>query len=877
MSIVVKKIVNFKINGNDASAPEGTIIIEAAKEHGFEVTNLCYNRKLKPFAACRTCMVDMRTPDGKKELVYSCTQPVAEGIEIFTATEETDRYNGACLEMLLVEHPLDCPICDKSGVCPLQDNTEALQLANGRFEIQRRNEPSDKSNPLIEFYLNRCIMCGLCVRACDEIQGVQALDFHQRGMKTMIGTANQEPLDCEFCGQCITVCPTGALMDMSSQERGLAALFKTNHTTCGYCSWGCTVQVETKKNKVARFVGDETNNLGINEGNLCAKGRFGHGIIHNENRIKSPLMNFGGTFKEVSWDEAIKTIVGRVQAAINRNGPETVAGIAGEKLTNEENYLFQKLFRGVYGSNQITNLAHMRAPYINQFMIRCFENGINSKPVTELEKSDVILIFNSDLPSEYPVGGNSARKGAIFTGTDLIIANPRKVIFKNESNIDIRLNYSLGSDGSVANRISRILIDQGIIDVAKAKSAIPNYDEMVQSLVPYTAEATQSSTGLSDEVLTRAAKRFGRTADRFILIGNDIFDTGQGEDVLNALLNLSILVHHGAEGSISIFPPREHCNSQGVNDMGCTPDFLPGYRSFNDSDALSSLTSEWGIDALKFDNNNPANDLIENCTNGTIKFLHIAGEDPVHSYYKGADIKNALQIVPFLVVQDVYMTETAQMADIILPATTFAEKEGSFTNMTRHIQKVTPATLPQNQSCTDHDIFIKLAEVFGKEFNNSSVSEVQDEISKTVPIYKNKLPGTKSEQWIPDGFKKNPFFQVTSMHEVAKPKEGFPFQLVSNNHMFHIGSYTHYAKALTDIGPDCIAELNPKDAEALNVIDGDRIVIESTTQKLEVPILISTVTVKGMVYLPKNWVNVPVNMLRNGEEGPISIKISKAN
>ena len=468
MSTVVKKTVHFKINGEEASAPEGTVIIEVAKQHGVEITNLCYNRKLKPFAACRTCMVDIRTPEGKKELVYSCTQPVAEGIEIFTSTEETDRYNGACLEMLLVEHPLDCPICDKSGVCPLQDNTEALQLANGRFEIQRRNEPSDKSNPLIEFYLNRCIMCGLCVRACDEIQGVQALDFHERGMKTTIGTANQEPLDCEFCGQCITVCPTGALMDMSSQERGLAALFKTNHSICGYCSWGCTVQIETKKNKVARFVGDETNDLGINEGNLCAKGRFGHGIVHNENRIKSPLMNVGGTFKEVSWDEAIQTIVDRVQATINRSGPETVAGIGGEKLTNEENYLFQKLFRGLYGSNQITNLANMRAPYVNRFMVRCFENGINSKPVTEMEKSDVIFVFNSDLPSEYPVGGNSARKGAIFTGTDIIIANPRKVILKNEANIDIRLNFTLGSDSAVVNRISRILIDQGIVDTKKS-------------------------------------------------------------------------------------------------------------------------------------------------------------------------------------------------------------------------------------------------------------------------------------------------------------------------------------------------------------------------------------------------------------------------
>ena len=859
MSTVVRKTVNFKINGKDASAPEGTVIIEAAKQHGVEVTNLCYNRKLKPFAACRTCMVDVRSADGKKELVYSCTHPVAEGIEVFTDTEETDRYNGACLEMLLVEHPLDCPICDKSGVCPLQDNTEALQMSNGRFEIQRRNEPSDKSNPLIEFYLNRCILCGLCVRACDEIQGVQALDFHQRGMKSMIGTANQEPLDCEFCGNCITVCPTGALMDMSSQERGLAALFKTNNSICGYCSWGCTVQMESKKNKVTRFVGDETPGEGINEGNLCSKGRFGHGIIHNENRIKSPLINFGGTFKEVSWDEAIKTIIDRVQATINRNGPETVVGIGGEKLTNEENFLFQKLFRELYGSNQVTNLANMRAPYVNQFMVRCFENGINSKPVTELENSDVVLVFNSDLPSEYPVGGNSVRKGTIFSGTDVIIANPRKVVFKSESNIDIRLNYSLGSDMTVANRIARILIDEGIVNTANVKLAVPNYDELIQSLAPYTAEAAQQATGLSDEVLTRAAKRFGRTADRYILIGNDIFDSGQGEDVLNALLNLSILVHHGAEGSISIFPPREHCNSQGVNDMGCTPDFLPGYQPVPDH----------------FGTNNPASDLLENCTNGTIKFLHIAGEDPVHSYYKGEKIKNALNTVPFLVVQDVYMTDTAKMADVILPATTYAEKEGSFTNMTRHVQKVTPATLPQGQSRTDHDIFTQLANVFGKPFPNSAVSDVQDEISKTVPIYNGTLPGSKSVQWAPDGFKQNPGFRVTEARQETSQKEGFAFKLVSNNHMFHIGSYTQYAKALTDIGPDCVAELNPEDARALGIGDGDRIMIESDMHRVEVPVILSTVTAKGMVYVPKNWVAVQLNLLRNGEEGPVSIKISK--
>ena len=324
MSTVAKKALNVKINGEETTVDEGTVVLEVCKQNDVEVSNLCYNRKLKPFAACRTCMVET-VVDGKKELVYSCTHPVAEGMEINTATEETDRYNKACLEMLLVEHPLDCPICDKSGVCPLQDNTDLLKLYDGRFETQRRNEPSIKTNPIIEFYLNRCIMCGLCVRACDEIQGVQALDFHKRGMSVGIGTANDEPLDCEFCGQCITVCPTGALMDMTSEARGLAAMFTETHSTCNYCSWGCTVKLETKKGEVVRIEGDENYNIGINEGNLCAKGRFGHGIIHNDQRIENPLINVGGDFQEVSWDEALRTIADRMQATLNRSGPDSLA------------------------------------------------------------------------------------------------------------------------------------------------------------------------------------------------------------------------------------------------------------------------------------------------------------------------------------------------------------------------------------------------------------------------------------------------------------------------------------------------------------------------------------------------------------------------
>ena len=701
-------------------------------------------------------------------------------------------------------------------------------------------------------------MCGLCVRACDEIQGVQALDFHKRGMAVSIGTANDEPLDCEFCGQCITVCPTGALMDMTSGARGLAALFTNTYTTCNYCSWGCTFKLESKKGQVIRIEADEGYDIGINEGNLCAKGRLGHGIIHNDQRIESPLMNVGGNYKEVTWEEALETIADRMQTTANKSGPDSLAGIGSEKLTNEESFLFQKLFRGL-GSNHVTNLANLRAPYVNSFMLNCFENGIASQPITKLQEADVVLIFNSDLPSEYPVGGNSIRFGTIFSDTDLLIANPRKVVFDSRAKIDVRMTYKHGSDLAVASRLSRIMIDKKLVDTGKVQSAIPNYKEWVKSLAPYTAKEVEQTTGLPDDVLTRAAERFARDADRFVIVGNDILDTNQGEEILNALLNLCTLVQYGSTGSVSIYPPREHCNSQGVNDMGCTQEFLPGYQPVKDSSASGDT------------------DLFQKCIDGTLKFLFIAGEDPLHSYYKPQLVKEALRTVPFLVVTDVFMTDTARMADLVLPSSTFAEKDGTYTNMSRHVQRVAAAVLPQGVSKPDFDILIELATALGKPFQNTDIASVQQEIENVIPNYKGVFPGNKSVQWKPNSANTNPRFHTNSTSvEQNKVAEGYPFTLQTNNHMFHIGSYSQYAKALVDIGPECIAELHPDDAKGLGISTGDNIVVESPEGKVEVKIKTSKVTSRGMLYIPKNWTKVPVNALRNGEEGLINVKISKA-
>ena len=455
------------------------------------------------------------------------------------------------------------------------------------------------------------------------------------------------------------------------------------------------------------------------------------------------------------------------------------------------------------------------------------------------------------------MGGNSVRFGTIFNNTNILIANPRRVVFESEAKVDVRLTYKHGADLAVASRLTRIIIDNKLIDIEKAKASVDNFDELLKSLSNYTAKNTEKLTGLPNDVLTLAAEKFARDADKFVLIGNDVLDTGQGEEVLNALLNLCTLVNFGNKGSVSIYPPREHCNSQGVNDMGLTPEFLPGYQPAS---------------------GDKKSDLFESCKDGTTKFLYIAGEDPIGSFYRPQLVKEALKTVPFLIVTDIFMTETAKMADLILPSSTYAEKDGTFTNMSRHVQGVASAVLPQGTSKPDFDILIELAETLGKPFEHSTLFEIQQEIEQAAPIYQGVFPGKESKQWIPATSNKKPALKIYSTENASEVNhENYPFTLQTNNHMFHIGSYSQHAKALVDIGPECIAEIHPEDAKGLGVSSGDEVIIESSSNKVQVKMKTTKITSPGMIYVPKNWPEVAINDLRNGEEGLIQVKVSKSS
>ena len=383
------KTINLVIDDKPIIAPEGTNIFQASLDNGIYIPGLCYHPKLSQFGGCRLCMVEVT--ERRTGHRFACAHPVSEGMIVKVNTPKVIQYRKSVMEFLLAHHPLDCPTCDKAGECGLQDVTHELNLFPGRYKTVRMDAPVIRDNPLLELNRNRCILCGRCVKACKEIEGVGAIDFQNRGIKTVIGTAFDRPLNCSFCGGCTAVCPTGAWQDRTLGFKGRPWEFNKTPTICPYCAVGCTVVLNTKMESVRRITSDDY--LGINEGNLCVKGRFGHEFIHSPERIKTPLIRKNGELYPTSWDEAIEYVAKRFQQIINEHGGTAIGGIGSEKCTNEDNYLFQKFCRTVLGTNNIDNMANIKSPALNGLMYEAVINGMTSASLKEIEHANTLFLL----------------------------------------------------------------------------------------------------------------------------------------------------------------------------------------------------------------------------------------------------------------------------------------------------------------------------------------------------------------------------------------------------------------------------------------------------------------------------------------------------
>jgi formate dehydrogenase alpha subunit len=856
-----ERMVTLTIDGVQVSVPPGTMILEAAGKAGIRIPTLCHNKRLLPFGACRICVVQQR---GRRGLIPSCFTPVRHGMEILTNTPEVIKARKTQLQLILISHPLECPVCDAGGQCQLQNLVYEYGVAENPFEGEKANLPTDHVSPFIERNLNRCILCGMCVRIDDEVVGANELSFIGRGWKTKIGTDFDRPMNCEFCGQCVSVCPVGALNDRIFLHKARVWDLKETHTTCAYCGVGCTLTVGTRDSRILRVRADE--NLGINQGNLCVKGRYGWEYVHSRERLTSPLIKKDGSFVKASWEEAIRQVAQRFQEIKAEKSGAALAGLGSSRLTNEELYLYQKFMRGVLGTNHIDHAGgYSYAAHLALQGSLGYAGTTNS--INEIRKAEVIIALRSDLSETHPVIKSEVVLAVKRRKSKLIVVNSRNIYLNKFSAFNLLVKP--GSEVALVNGMMRAILREGLAKEEFVQSRTEGIESLKRALEEYTPEKVEAMTGVAAESLVEAARLFAKAAKGVILISTGQASGKQDAALARAASNLALLTGQIGKESAGIYILGEKNNTQGALDMGVTPSLLPGYADPQDAAERSRFEKAWEM-TLPGNPGMGALDILQAAEEGKIKGLYIVGENPAVLYPDAGRTKKALAALDFLVVQDCFLTETASAAHVVLPAVTFAEKEGTFTNAERRVQRVRPALQPIGEARPDLWIFQELAKVMGYSWGRISAASVMDEVRSLVPLYGGmeytRLDKSSGLQWpcpsadhpgtpflyekeFPGGKAK----LIPAFFEEERVEGEFPYFLVTGPTLFHSGSLSTLSPGLSRLRGNSYVEIHPEDAAQLGLTNYQEVALKSKHGKITVKAAISEKSAPGVLFIPYHF------------------------
>jgi formate dehydrogenase major subunit/NADH-quinone oxidoreductase subunit G len=642
-------MMNVTVDGKKVEVPAGSTILDAANAAGSRVPTLCHDNKLHPFGACRICLVEVEgTP---RKFTPSCTTPAMDNMVVRTSTPALIEARRMVLELLLIKHPLDCPVCDKAGECQLQDLTHEYGLGAARFDAEKGYLPPDYESSIIERNISRCILCGKCVRICDEQNGVGEWAFTRRGTRARISTDFDRPLDCEFCGECTEICPVGALTTRQFKYKARSWNLEGTKSVCNYCGCGCGITYETRDGKIMRVSPARDNYL-------CAKGRFGWDAVHSSERIANPKMRVGDKLVDCTWDEALSVIATNLNVIKNKRGSESIGGLGSVRTTNEDSYVFQKFMRTVVGTNNVDMLARLKVP-----------KGLNaaffSGELNKIREHEVILILDSNVGEINPL-----------TGIEIVRAvnqKDRKVVLVNR-------------ETNKFNKLASVIIPLSA-------------DKAIEELVSAFSSAKGTSEVLQAVELLKAA------ASVAIIIPAHVTD--------KEFLKIKAL--SGQLKKVTHYPLVRRSNFQGSLDMGVHPAYSAGYRKVD--------AGAPGMNAVE---------MINAITPGKLAALYIMGDDPVGS---DPHLRGPLDKLEFLVVQDIFMTETAMIADVVLPAAASAEKTGTFTNLERRLQQLNKSEEPFGESRPDWEIIQDIAKRMGGSMQYASSRDIMKEIRSVVPLY----------------------------------------------------------------------------------------------------------------------------------------------
>jgi formate dehydrogenase major subunit len=864
--------VTLEIDGIAVTVPGGTSVMRAAMDAGVKVPKLCATDSLEAFGSCRLCLVEI---DGRKGTPASCTTPVAPGMKVHTHTPRLADLRRGVMELYISDHPLDCLTCAANGDCELQDMAGAVGLREVRYGYSGQNHfdaVKDDSNPYFAFDPAKCILCSRCVRACEEVQGTFALTLDGRGFESQIAAGGFDSFlesECVSCGACVQACPTATLIEKSVIDKG-----QPEHsvlTTCAYCGVGCSFKAEMQGNEVVRMVPQKDG--GANEGHSCVKGRFAWGYATHDDRILNPMIRdrIEDPWREVSWDEAIAFTADRLRAIQQQHGRGAIGGITSSRCTNEEVYVVQKMIRAAFGNNNVDTCARVCHSPTGYGLKQTFGTSAGTQDFRSVEKADVIMVIGANPTDGHPVFASRMKK-RLRQGAKLIVMDPRRIDLVDSPHVAATCHLPLrpGANVAMINALAHVVVTEGLADTAFVAERCE--DDSFAHWAAFIAdprhapEAVADITGVAAPLVREAARLYATGGNAAIYYGLGVTEHSQGSTMVMGLANLAMATGNIGRDGVGVNPLRGQNNVQGSCDMGSFPHELPGYRHVSDDATRGLFEAAWGAPldpepGLRIPN------MLDAALDGSFRAIFVQGEDIAQSDPNTQHVTAALRAMDCVVVQDLFLNETAAFAHVFLPGTSFLEKDGTFTNAERRINRVRPV-MPSKTGLAEWEVACRLSSALGYPMSYASSAEIMDEIARLTPTFAGvsfaTLDRLGSVQWpcneaAPEGTPimhmdrfvrgKGHFVITEFVATQERSTRMFPLILTTGRILsqYNVGAQTRRTENVVWHRED-VLELHPHDAEERGIADGDRVMLASRKGTTTLHAVITDRMPQGVVY-----------------------------
>lgn len=881
-----EKTVTLTIDGKSVTVPEGTSIMRAAAEAEISVPKLCASDMLDAFGSCRVCVVEI---EGKNNTPASCTTPVGEGMVVHTESDRLNRIRKGVMELYVSDHPGNWDERKGGGDCEVHDVAERVGLTEVRYDASERNHfdaELDESNPYFTFDSSKCIVCSRCVRACNEVQGTFALTVEGRGFDSRIsaGTPVDEFLtsECVSCGACVQACPTEALQEKTVKEKGLPTSSKV--TTCAYCGVGCSFKAEMQGEEVVRMIPYKDGKA--NRGHSCVKGRFATEYAKHEERVLEPMIRetYKDPWQVVSWDEAISFAANKIRDIQAKYGRGAVGGISSSRCTNEEVYIVQKMVRAGFGNNNIDTCARVCHSPTGYGLATTYGTSAGTQDFDSIEHTDVILVIGANPTDAHPVFASRMKK-RIREGAKVIVIDPRQIDLVKTPHVqaDVHLPTRPGTNVAVLTALAHVIVTEGLVDeeFVKTRCEVDEFEDWKEfvSADNRSPEAVEIVTGVPADLVRRAARLYAKGGNSAIYYGLGVTEHSQGSTSVIAIANLAMATGNIGRKGVGVNPLRGQNNVQGSCDMGSFPHEMPGYRHISQDETRKIYEDLWNVKIDKEPGLRIPN-MFDAAVEGTFKGLYCQGEDILQSDPDTKHVSAGLGALDLLIVQDLFLNETANYANVFLPGSTFLEKDGTFTNAERRVNRVRKVMEPKN-GYADWEVTQLLARAIGMDMNYSHPSEIMAEIAATTPSFAGVtyelLDKEGSVQWPcneehpvgspimhVDEFMRGKGKFVRTEYVATDEKVGprFPLLLTTGRILsqYNVGAQTRRTQN-TVWHPEDLLEMHPHDAEERGIREGDFVKLQSRVGETSLKVHITEKMAVGVVHTTFHHPSTQINVI----------------